>query len=74
ARRICRPSSLRTHLVIHTKERPFACPVPGCGRSYTVNSNMRRHLRSHKPSDWDNIDDSGAVRMDQVVQHVSHKQ
>ncbi|KAH8115571.1 hypothetical protein DFH11DRAFT_1725807 [Phellopilus nigrolimitatus] len=26
---------------------PFACPYPGCGRSFNVSSNMRRHYRNH---------------------------
>lgn len=25
----------------------YACPFPGCGRRFNVNSNMRRHLRNH---------------------------
>lgn len=26
--------------------------MPGCGRDYTVKSNMRRHLRSHQPEEY----------------------
>ncbi|KAI0645725.1 hypothetical protein C8Q79DRAFT_1001251 [Trametes meyenii] len=33
-----RPSSLRV---------PFTCPYEGCGRSFSVQSNMRRHARVH---------------------------
>ncbi|KAJ7575562.1 hypothetical protein C8J56DRAFT_409244 [Mycena floridula] len=40
------PSSLRLHINVHTGETPFKCPDPGCDRSFTVNSNMRRHWRS----------------------------
>ncbi|KAG0164448.1 hypothetical protein DFQ28_007389 [Apophysomyces sp. BC1034] len=42
-----RPSSLRIHTYSHTGEKPHACPHPGCGRRFSVQSNMRRHLRIH---------------------------
>ncbi|KAI9319107.1 hypothetical protein BX666DRAFT_1823794, partial [Dichotomocladium elegans] len=40
-----RPSSLRVHTYSHTGEKPHRCPLPGCGRRFSVQSNMRRHLR-----------------------------
>lgn len=43
-----RPSSLRIHIYSHTGEKPFACPEPECGRKFSVQSNMRRHLRIHR--------------------------
>ncbi|KAI8060457.1 hypothetical protein BC940DRAFT_312056 [Gongronella butleri] len=42
-----RPSSLRTHLFSHSGEKPYVCPHDGCGRRFSVQSNMRRHLRVH---------------------------
>lgn len=43
-----RPSSLRIHTYSHTGERPFECPENGCSRKFSVQSNMRRHLRVHR--------------------------
>ncbi|KAF8488393.1 hypothetical protein JB92DRAFT_2757335 [Gautieria morchelliformis] len=46
-KRFNRPSSLKLHYNTHTGEKPFACPFPGCGRHFSVMSNMRRHARIH---------------------------
>ncbi|CAM0139470.1 hypothetical protein VKS41_004719 [Umbelopsis sp. WA50703] len=43
-----RPSSLRIHTYTHTGERPYVCDAPNCGRRFSVQSNMRRHLRVHR--------------------------
>jgi hypothetical protein len=45
-----RPSALRSHSYLHTGERPYPCPFPGCARGvgglpFSVLSNMRRHFR-----------------------------
>ncbi|KAL5032547.1 hypothetical protein RTP6_000632 [Batrachochytrium dendrobatidis] len=45
SKRFSRPSSLTTHIYTHTGERPFGCDIPGCGRSFSVLSNLRRHNR-----------------------------
>ena len=40
-----RPSSLRIHSHSHTGEKPFVCPHKGCGKAFSVRSNMKRHER-----------------------------
>lgn len=44
-KRFSRPSALKIHLSMHTGEKPFICPESGCHRSFSVRSNMSRHVR-----------------------------
>ncbi|KAJ6586885.1 hypothetical protein DFH09DRAFT_1141804 [Mycena vulgaris] len=44
-KRFNRPSGLKIHLTTHTGDKPFVCPEESCGRSFSVRSNMRRHVR-----------------------------
>lgn len=46
-KRFSRPSNLKIHSYSHTGERPFVCSVKDCGRSFSVRSNMKRHMRIH---------------------------
>lgn len=46
-KRFTRPSSLQTHGYSHTGEKPFQCDVSGCGRYFSVISNLRRHKKIH---------------------------
>ncbi|SCW04478.1 LAFE_0H14422g1_1 [Lachancea fermentati] len=43
-----RVSSLQVHSLVHTGDRPFACPWPGCIKSFNVKSNMVRHYKIHE--------------------------
>ncbi|KAI9698144.1 MAG: hypothetical protein M1836_004146 [Candelina mexicana] len=47
-KRFTRPSSLQTHMYSHTGEKPYQCEVEGCGRHFSVVSNLRRHRKVHK--------------------------
>lgn len=46
-KRFARPSSLKTHSYCHSGEKPFICDHPGCGRQFSVVSNLRRHRKVH---------------------------
>jgi hypothetical protein len=57
-KKFTRPSSLQTHLYSHTGEKrtsslhsrlisAFKCEHEGCGRSFSVVSNLRRHKKIH---------------------------
>jgi hypothetical protein len=41
-------SDLRKHTRVHTGEEPYMCPWPGCGKRFSVNSNMHAHHRLHQ--------------------------
>lgn len=38
-----RPSSLKIHTYSHTGEKPYKCKHEGCGKFFSVRSNMKRH-------------------------------
>ncbi|EIW70847.1 hypothetical protein TREMEDRAFT_61358 [Tremella mesenterica DSM 1558] len=64
AKTFSRPSSLRIHTYSHTGERPFVCSEPSCGRSFSVQSNLKRHAKVHQLG-------SNPIQLDRPIQSMN---
>ncbi|KAJ1894112.1 hypothetical protein LPJ66_005381 [Kickxella alabastrina] len=51
-RSFARPSSLASHVLTHSGEKPYDCPAYKCGKSFSVLSNMRRHYKQRHCSGY----------------------
>lgn len=43
-----RPSDLLRHIRIHTKEKPFECPIAECRRRFAIKGTLNVHMRVHE--------------------------
>ncbi|KAI8099266.1 uncharacterized protein BX664DRAFT_234923, partial [Halteromyces radiatus] len=48
SKKFSKPSALKSHTFTHTGEKPHHCQIAGCGRSFSLISNLRRHMKTHK--------------------------
>ncbi|GAA5868725.1 hypothetical protein JCM3774_003638 [Rhodotorula dairenensis] len=50
-----RPSARNTHMRSHSGQKPFTCPIPHCARSFSVFSNLKRHMVVHPTVDFHHV-------------------
>lgn len=48
--------NLRTHVRIHTGDRPYVCPFDSCNKRFAQSTNLKSHILTHaKGGKWDAI-------------------
>ena len=41
-------SDMKTHMVVHSKERPFVCSWPDCDQSFSQKASLKDHINVHE--------------------------